>query len=52
MQFVAAPSRGRESRPSAKTAHRRTPTESGSVLRTDPLSVGVVHESSFALLSW
>lgn len=50
MNLVAAQSRGRASRPSAKTTHRRTPTERGSVLRTDPRSVGVVNESFEALL--
>lgn len=50
MTKVAAPARGRASRPTAKTTHRRTPTERGSVLRTDPLSVGGVNENHLVLL--
>lgn len=50
VMLVAAQSRGRVSRPSAKTTHRRTPAERRSVLRTDCLSAGGVNESSFALL--
>lgn len=50
MTLVAAQSRGRESRPTVKVMHRRTPAERRSVLRTDRRSAGGGNESNFALL--
>jgi hypothetical protein len=46
---VAAQSRGRVSRLSAKTTHRRTPADRQSVLRTDCLSAGGQAASTKAL---
>jgi hypothetical protein len=48
--MVAVSARGHVPCPSAKTTHRRTPTERWSALRSDPRSVGGVNESFLALL--
>ena len=50
MPSVAAQSRGRVSRPLAKTTHRRTPAERRTILRIVRRSAGGVNESSSALL--